>query len=258
MKRGWINGGSASIANGGFTMVELLTVVGVIGVLATLLASALAGARTRSQQTACAANLRQITIAIEIYSDDTTKRPRSLTRLTQRPAWLGNAGALLCPSDPAVRRAAGAAAGQGVSAAWGNLASPTQQPSFDDDYRDRDPESGSWQAEILEKQETVAFSYLHPLGWPRRAWLALIARGNQAGDIACQLHGVRVPATSAGDRPLYTDYEGRTLRGQRDGAVVVRKIFHDFSPTPGSISNAPEPRRGFPWEFYTDAAPARP
>lgn len=234
-------------------MVEMLTVVGVIGVLATLMASGLAGSKTRSRQTMCTANLHQITVAVTTYGDDTGRRPRSLTRLAQRPSWLANRAVLLCPSDPALRRKT--EPGQPVKA-WGNQANASQEPSSTEDIGE--PESGTWQAEIAEKQETLPFSVLHPLAWPKRPWQALTAQGNQSGDVACELHGVRVPPGSAGgERPLYMDYEGRTLRGQRDGAVVSRKVFHDFAVQPGATTATPSSTQGYPWELYTDNPPAR-
>lgn len=53
-----------------FTLIELLTVIAVIGVLAGLLLPALSGAREKGRRVACASNLRQIGIAIMSYASD--------------------------------------------------------------------------------------------------------------------------------------------------------------------------------------------
>lgn len=240
----------------GFTLVELLTVVALVAVLATLTVSALSAARTRSQQVTCGNNLRQIALAVEIYHDDTGRRPRSLTRLTTRPTWIAHPRSLICPGDPA-RRSDGS-----TNAAWGNLANHGQEPA--EMSLIGTPEERTWEAELRETTETVPFSYLHPLAWRREAWQRLTSGGNQVGVAVCQLHGVRVPGEAA--RP-HTAYEGRTLRAQRDGAVVVRKIFRTAGSSPPTLSGTvrPQPTDGaltvgtdrpdYPWEFYTDAPP---
>jgi prepilin-type N-terminal cleavage/methylation domain-containing protein len=54
----------------GFTLIELLVVVGIIGLLISILMPALNRAREMSNRTKCLSNLRQLAMAMLIYSDD--------------------------------------------------------------------------------------------------------------------------------------------------------------------------------------------
>ena len=54
----------------GFSMVELIIVVAVIAVLASIIMPKFIGARDKSSMEGCKANLKAVAIAMELYSND--------------------------------------------------------------------------------------------------------------------------------------------------------------------------------------------
>jgi general secretion pathway protein G len=63
----------------GFTLVELLIVVAIIGILSTLLMANFIGVRQRARDAQRKADLRQIQSALELYRSDLGSYPASLS-----------------------------------------------------------------------------------------------------------------------------------------------------------------------------------
>lgn len=70
MKRTSPRAGTGTGRAGGFSLVELLTVIGVISILIALLLPSLSRARAQAEAVQCMSNLRQVGMALQIYSND--------------------------------------------------------------------------------------------------------------------------------------------------------------------------------------------
>jgi prepilin-type N-terminal cleavage/methylation domain-containing protein len=59
---------------GGFTLIELLVVIAIISILASMLLPVFARAREQARKAVCVSNLKQVGMAVQIYSQDNDER----------------------------------------------------------------------------------------------------------------------------------------------------------------------------------------
>src|SRR5690349_12423218 len=91
------------LRNAGFTLVEIMIVVAIIGLLATIAIPNFVRARLKAQQSACINNLRQIDGAKQTWALENKAGASALPVLANIQPYLGRGSAgtaPTCPADP--------------------------------------------------------------------------------------------------------------------------------------------------------------
>lgn len=97
---------------GGFTLIELLVVIAIIAILASILFPVFSRARAKARATSCLSNVKQITLAMEMYAQDQDEMyPIATTFWSPDPSTIGetwdtdilpytrNQDILICPDN---------------------------------------------------------------------------------------------------------------------------------------------------------------
>ena len=186
--------------------MELLTVIAIIAVLATLISATLVNAQRKGRKALSTSNLRQIALAFNIYLDDHQRRPVTFRQmvdgkyLTER--------VLLCPEDRIVKN-------------WAGVLEPTDQGRVGAPSAPRDPLDPAGPVSVVTRPE-VPHSYFKSFDYVEDIWQN-INRAALGGVAACQLHGI---GRQVKDRyPSIQDYQGLVLRALKDGSVITRQVF---------------------------------
>ena len=171
---------SLSQARRGFTLIEILIVIGIISLLVALLFPAFQGTRERSRQGSCLSNLQQIYLATRLYKDDEREYPMSLAVLLPDTALLQNtAGAadtnsganiggtgyfrksaeiLVCPDDNTQMPAADPSGVPNARSSYGDLSNaPTQAASYEN-------------TTTYDSQSAAFYDAPNAPDWGRLAW----------------------------------------------------------------------------------------
>src|SRR3989449_513635 len=77
----------ASRQNRAFTLIELLVVIAIIAILAALLLPALSKAKAASVQTKCLSNLKQLNLAMVLYTSENRDKTPDWNSVPNQDIW---------------------------------------------------------------------------------------------------------------------------------------------------------------------------
>ncbi len=145
----------------GFTLVEVMIVIVIIGILASMMAAAVNTAKEKARQTDCMSNLRQIGVALVTYRGDHAGRNPNWTS-NLYPTYIDDLGVYVCRSD--LNRGRGRCRPYGIEGETSKSGQKEYAETIDNDSVSRG--SGT----EAQNKDVVANSYMYEFSCAKCGW----------------------------------------------------------------------------------------